>query len=220
MPQRFEAVIFDLDGTLVDTETLCNEEAVPALRAQGIEIEPAFFESLAGVHDDRRMERVREATGRPLDAARFYADWDARVEARLAAEGLPLKAGAEALIARIAALGLPMAIATSSRRAPGLSKIRRAGLERHMKAIVTVDDVDAPKPAPDAYLEAARRLGAMPGRCIVFEDSETGAEAGMAAGMTVVQVPDLNATEGRHATHVAESLLDGARAAGLWPLPA
>ncbi|EYD72590.1 HAD family hydrolase [Limimaricola hongkongensis] len=219
MPRRYDAVIFDLDGTLVDTETLCNEAALPALAAQGIEIGVDFFESLAGVHDDRRVELIRAHTGQPLDAQRFYADWDARVEARLA-PGLALKTGAEALIAAIADLGLPMAIATSSRRAPGLAKIRAAGLDAHLDAIVTVEDVDAAKPAPDAYLEAARRLGAAPARCLVFEDSETGAQAGMAARMTVVQVPDLNPSDGRHATHLAESLVAGARAAGLLPLPA
>ncbi len=219
MPRPFEAVIFDLDGTLVDTETLCNEEGIAACALQGIDLAPSFFESLAGIHDARRIELIREHSGQPLDAARFLGDWDARVEARLS-DGLPLKPGAAELIAAIDALGLPMAIATSSRSGPGLSKIDHAGLTASMRAIITCDDVKTPKPAPDAYLAAAAALGVDPARCLVFEDSETGARAGQAAGMTVVQVPDLHPTDGAHASYVADSLLAGARAAGLLPVPA
>ena len=100
MPRRYDAVIFDLDGTLVDTETLCNAEALEALRVQGIEIDPGFFESLAGVHDARRIELIRDHIDQPLDAERFLEDWDARVDARLA-PGLSLKTGAEGFFVAI-----------------------------------------------------------------------------------------------------------------------
>ncbi|MBA4349649.1 MAG: HAD family phosphatase, partial [Rhodobacter sp.] len=76
-------------------------------------------------------------------------------------------------------------------------------------------DVSEPKPAPEPYLLAAARLGVDPTRCLVFEDSDVGAEAAHRAGCTVVQVPDVAPTEGRFARHLAADLLAGARAAGI-----
>ncbi len=81
--------------------------------------------------------------------------------------------------------------------------------------MITLDDVARPKPAPEPYLLAAERLGLPPARCLVFEDSETGAEAAHRAGCVVVQVPDVVPSEGRWAHHLAADLVAGARAAGL-----
>jgi beta-phosphoglucomutase-like phosphatase (HAD superfamily) len=81
--------------------------------------------------------------------------------------------------------------------------------------VITLDDVTAAKPAPDPYLLAANKLGVAPARCLVFEDSEAGAEAAHRAGCRVVQVPDVVPSEGRWAHHLAPSLLEGALAAGL-----
>ncbi len=81
--------------------------------------------------------------------------------------------------------------------------------------MVTVDDVARAKPAPDPFLLAARLLGVDPQRCLAFEDSEPGAEAAFAAGMTVVQVPDIVPASGRFAHLVAPDLMAGARAIGL-----
>ena len=111
--------------------------------------------------------------------------------------------------------GLPCAVATSSRRASALRKLDLTGLAPHFATVVTFDCIASPKPAPDPYLEAARRLGIAPGRCIAFEDSDPGAAAAHAAGMTVVQVPDMAETTGPHAHHLAASLIEGARMAGL-----
>ena len=75
MPRRYDAVIFDLDGTLVDTETLCNAEALEALRVQGIEIDPGFFESLAGVHDARRIELIEDRQARGVLVTGEERNW-------------------------------------------------------------------------------------------------------------------------------------------------
>jgi HAD superfamily hydrolase (TIGR01509 family) len=210
----FDAAIFDLDGTLIDTEALANETGVAALRALGHDVGLDFFATLAGMHDAERARRISDHVGARLDPDAFNAEWDRRCLARFA-EGIPLKPGATDLLDRLCAMGMPLALATSSRRKPAQDKLRLADLARHFRAVITFDDVIAPKPDPDPYLRAAAALGADPARCIAFEDSETGARAAFAAGCRVVQVPDLHPASGRHAHHVAPTLIAGAVAAGL-----
>lgn len=210
----FAAVIFDLDGTLIDTETLCNQTGVETCAVLGLDVSLGFFETLAGIHDAERMRLLSDLTGVAIDPDQFYALWDKLTYARFK-DGIPLKPGVFSLLAQIRALGLPMAVATSSRRLPALTKLDVTGLRPWMTAVVTFDDIAQPKPAPDAYLHAAALLGVAPVDCLAFEDSEVGARAAWEAGMTVVQVPDIHAASGRYAHFVAGSLLDGARAAGL-----
>ncbi len=212
--QRYDAVIFDLDGTLIDTEALCNQTGVEACRALGHEVDLAFFETLAGIHDVERARLIGEHVGATIPLEPFYAEWDRLCTLRFQ-QGIPLKSGALQLLDAIAGQGLPMAIATSSRRGPAQEKVTVSGLAPRFREVITFDDVDAAKPAPDAYLLAAERLSVAPGRCIAFEDSETGAASAHAAGLTVVQVPDIHAATGRFAHHVAPTLLEGALAAGL-----
>lgn len=208
----YDAVIFDLDGTLLDTEAITHEAGLVAFAALGVEVDPAFLHSLVGI-DDATNARQIMATFPQLDLAAFAHHWRAEVQARQA-RGIPLKPGVMDLLA---AFDHPRAIATSSQRDAAHKKLAISGLGAHFSHVVTVDDVTRPKPAPDPFLLAAHLLGADPARCLAFEDSDTGAAAAHAAGMTVVQVPDLTSTLGRHAHHLAPDLLTGARAAGLIP---
>ncbi len=207
---RFAAVIFDLDGTLLDSEAITHAAGLAAFAAQGVAVDPAFLQSLAGIDDATGSARIRAAFPH-LDPARFAQDWEADVLARQSG-GIPLKPGAVALLQAIL---LPKALATSSQRASAHRKLAVTGLARHFPHVVTFDDVTRPKPAPEPYLAAAALLGVDPAACLAFEDSDTGAEAAHRAGMTVVQVPDLAPTQGRFAHHVAPDLLAGARAAGI-----
>jgi HAD superfamily hydrolase (TIGR01509 family) len=217
-PGPFDAVVFDLDGTLVDTESLCNLTGVEACANLGLPVDLPFFEGLAGIDDVTRARLIGEHVGAVVELDAFLEEWDRLCTLRFA-EGIPLKDGAVALLEGLGAAGLPLALATSSRRGPAAEKIDGAGLGRFFRAVVTFDDVASPKPAPDAYLLACERLGADPARCLAFEDSETGARSARAAGLTVVQVPDLHGAAtrpaGAHAHHVAATLLEGAAWAGL-----
>ncbi len=206
----FDAVIFDLDGTLIDTERLAMTATVAAFDAMGFAVEHDFLHTLIG-KDMPTGERLIAARYPSLD----LADLDRRVAASMHQEllsGMPLKPGVRELLSLIAQ---PKAIATSSSRNGAVRKVAQAGLSADFHHLVTLDDVQRAKPAPDPYLLAAKLLGVTPARCLVFEDSEVGAEAAHAAGMRVVQVPDLVPSMGRFAHHLADDLISGARAAGL-----
>jgi HAD superfamily hydrolase (TIGR01509 family) len=110
---------------------------------------------------------------------------------RLMSAEVPVKAGARELLVWLSDRGLPLAIATSSRPATVERHLGRAGLLGYFKAIATRYDVEPPKPYPDVYLEAARRLGVAPAQCIAFEDSNVGLAAAHAAGVMAFMVPDI-----------------------------
>jgi HAD superfamily hydrolase (TIGR01509 family) len=212
----FDAAVFDLDGTLIDTESLCNAAGVEACAELGLPVSLAFFESLAGIDDRTRARLIGEHLGTTVELDAFLETWDRRCTERFR-QGIPIKAGALDLLGRLRERGLPLACATSSRRGPADEKLAATGLGAFFDTVVTFDDVAAAKPAPDPYILAAERLGVEPSRAVAFEDSETGARSAHAAGLRVVQVPDLHPTDGAHAHHVAPTLLEGARAAGLLP---
>jgi len=204
-PAAFDAAIFDLDGTLVNTERLFNETGLAACAEAGAPVSAAFFDRLTGIDDETRVKMISEEAGRPLDKALFYAIWD-RLSAEAMAGTAPLMPGVTQTLERLAAHGLPMAICTSSRRNMAELKVANSGLAHFFAHVVSVDDVTDAKPHPAPYLEAARRLGADPARCLAFGDSNAGALSAFRAGMTVVQVPDTQAASGEAAHVVAETL--------------
>ena len=206
----YDAILFDLDGTLVDTESIALETGIRAFAAHGLAVERALLESLIG-KDDPTADRILQAAFPKADLAAVNQTHRAAFTDAMA-RGLPLKPSAGDLLAR---LGQPKGIVTSTRREGAHRKLGLAGLAAHFVHVVTLDDVTAPKPSPDPYLLAASLFGVDPARCLVFEDSETGAEAAHRAGCVVVQVPDILPSQGRWAHYLAPDLMTGARMAGL-----
>ncbi|GHC63670.1 HAD family hydrolase [Neogemmobacter tilapiae] len=210
MNLQFEAVIFDLDGTLIDTESLALATGMAAFERVGNPVDESFMHGLVGVDNPTANARIM-ARFPALDFERLHKFWREGFD-RGIENDLQLKPGVAELLP---ALILPKAVATSSDRRSALYKIGRAGLAPHFPHVVSRDDVVSPKPAPDPFLHAAELLGVDPSRCLAFEDSEIGSQAAMAAGMYVIQVPDFVPATGQFAHHVAPDLLSGARHAGL-----
>ncbi len=205
-----DAILFDLDGTLIDTESVAMAAGKAAFAALGHDVPVTFLHELVGVDLPTAGMKIQFAYPQ-IDLGQLNQHWRDGFESAIALD-LPMKQGAVALLQMALR---PMAIVTSSDRLAAHQKLRMAQIDHHFDHVITVDDVKMAKPAPEPYLLAAQRMGVDPARCLVFEDSETGAEAAHRAGCIVVQVPDLAPSQGRWAHHLADDLLAGAKHYGL-----
>jgi len=185
-----EAVLFDMDGLLIDSEAVYIDALQAAAKAMDLEMPMEFCHSMIGIPGPTCDGMIQDFFG-PSFSLRAFADHFDLHAAKCFAAGVPVKPGAVALLDFLKARGLPLAIATSSSQATVKKHLGRAGLYDRFTAIATRDDVVHAKPAPDVYLEAARRLGVPPQRCIAFEDSNTGLTAAHAAGTMAIMVPDI-----------------------------
>lgn len=189
LPFRPEAVVFDMDGLMLDSERAIIDSLVHAAAEQGHDLPYALWLRMIGHSEAVCRKMLREHMGEDAVQAlldRAHVLYEVVVDA-----GVPHRPGIVELLDYLQARGIPRAVATSTKRPLALRKLRAAGLLDHFHAVCTSSDVAQPKPAPDVYLLAASRLGVAPARCLVLEDSPTGVRAALAAGMTPVQVPDM-----------------------------
>jgi HAD superfamily hydrolase (TIGR01509 family) len=190
LPRRPEAVVLDMDGTLLDTEAIYVGTFEETAAALGHPLPTGLLHSLIGMPGASFQSRLREALGTAFPYAEHRDRYVALRTARLA-EGVPLKPGAIDLLDEIAALGLGIAIATAATRVHAEDMLRRGGLRERFAVVLTRDDVANSKPEPDLFLCAAVGIGIAPGLCLAVEDSHNGVRAAHAAGMMTVMVPDI-----------------------------
>ena len=182
------AIIFDLDGVLLDSEQVWDEVREQLVRERGGRWHEQAQREMMGMSSTEWARYMHDQLGVPDPPEEISAEVVRRLEDRYR-ERLPLIEGALEAVERLAA-NWPLGLASSSNRELIDLVLDLGGLARFFRVTVSSEEVARGKPAPDVYLEAARRLGAPPERSVAIEDSENGIRAGKAAGMRVVAIPN------------------------------
>jgi HAD superfamily hydrolase (TIGR01509 family) len=211
------AVLWDMDGTLVDSEKLWDVSMHALYARMGGVLTPEVRESTVGGSAEGVMRIVYDDLGLAHDAAAMTesVDWLHVKTGELFAAGLPWQDGAHELLEALLAAGVPMALVTNTRRDLAEQALNSIG-RQYFTVTVCGDEVPQGKPAPDPYLRAAELLGLNPSQCLAVEDSVTGTLSAETAGCPVLVVPsDVEVPESPHRTHVSSLSgldVDGLRA--------
>jgi HAD superfamily hydrolase (TIGR01509 family) len=184
-----QAVMFDMDGLLVDSEPLWFEAEAAIMTRMGGSWGPADQQHLIGGSLARSTAYMQGKAAQPVPQEVIGHWLTAGMADLVRARGLQMKPGAPELLAEVAEAGLPYALVTSAE--PEIMAAALDSIGIRFPVTVCAADVARGKPDPEPYLQAAARLGVAPGRCVALEDSPTGIRSAHAAGLTVVAVPSV-----------------------------
>lgn len=186
-----DGVIFDMDGTMFDTERMWATFWEPALAALGLPYREGLAEAARGTAGVTTRNVVRQFYGPDCDAEAIVDSLHRVADEVFFSAPVPKKPGLDALLAWLKAQHIPMAVASSSREAMIRHNLDVWGLTQNFTAIVSGQHVAHSKPDPEIFLLTAQKLDVEPARCLVLEDSYNGVRAGAAGGFVTVMVPDL-----------------------------
>src|SRR6185369_553384 len=185
---KVSAVVFDMDGLMVDTEPLYHSAWKQAASEAGYEITDALYATFVGRPTPVCEALLHDALGPSFPLGQFQKRWPELWKLQIQNDGIPVKPGLIELLDFVESERLPMAVATSSEEEYTILTLSTAGLLDRFTVMITGDRVERGKPEPDIYLEAARRLKVSPSECVAFEDSEAGIRAVQKAGMKGILV--------------------------------
>src|SRR6476659_6446267 len=207
-PALPDAVIFDNDGLLLDTESVWTRAEEDLFELRGTQFTPADKRELVGTSAAIAGGILERRLGEPGRAAELIEELNELVVAELE-HGVEAMIGARELLERLRERGTPIGLVSNSPLRFVRRSIEIVGFEDLFDVILSAHEVAAPKPAPDPYLEACSRLGVEAGPDVVaLEDSPTGVAAARAAGLTVIGVPSIEGVPLEEAHEIAESLVD------------
>lgn len=189
-----KAAIFDMDGLLIDSERVALMLFLQTCERYDLnnksELQQVFYLCIgANAYENDRI--LKQALGHQVDIKTFLQECEADYQQYMEHNTIPVKHGVEDLLDALHRRDIPTAIATSSRTKHAISKLDKCNLTHRFKSIIGGDQVEKSKPEPDIFLQAAASIDVAPEHCLAFEDSVNGVRAAVAAGMQVVQVPDL-----------------------------
>jgi HAD superfamily hydrolase (TIGR01509 family) len=203
-----DAVIFDNDGLLLDTESVWTRAEQDLFERRGIAFTPEHKRELVGTSAEIAGRILEWRLAEPGRASELIEELNELVVAELE-HGVEAMVGARDLLEALAQRGTPIGLVSNSPLIFVRRSLEIVGFTERFDVVLSAHEVAAPKPAPDPYLEACERLGVKAGPAVVaLEDSPTGVAAARAAGLTVIGVPSLDGIELSEADLIAESLLD------------
>jgi HAD superfamily hydrolase (TIGR01509 family) len=210
IPFRARALVFDMDGLMVDSEPIARRAWERVLLDYGHNLGDDVFRRMVGLRREESARLVIEAYDLTVGAAELARQEQEAFEDEMQATGVPAMPGLMRLAGELGRRRIPWGVATSSYRAYALTVLEQLGLADACKAVAAGDEVRHGKPSPDLFLLAAERLAVSPESCMALEDSVPGCRAAVAAGMLVVAIPGDHAEEAEYdfVDHVFGSLHD------------
>jgi len=196
---QFKAIVFDLDGTLLNTEDIFEQAGCLLMARRGLEMTPQIRHAMLGRRPTEAFTALKSLTGL-TDSIEDMLHETKVLFREIAENSVAVLPGVPELLARADHCGLPQAVATSSPRPWMTWLLTKVNLLHRFHFTLTAEDVTFGKPHPEIYLAAAARLGVSPPEMLVFEDSETGTRSAAAAGAFVVAVPNRHTSGGDFST--------------------
>jgi HAD superfamily hydrolase (TIGR01509 family) len=188
---NLKAVIFDMDGLLLDTERIALSTFIEACREYHFEPDLRIYDRCIGTTYARTQEILISRYGKdsPFDAVSKL--WEKRYDEETLDKPVLLKVGARSLLRYLGTKGMKKAVVTSSSQAHAIRKLANAGILDCFQFVLCGDQISKGKPDPEIYLTACQKIGEKPPMCLALEDSDNGVRSAIKAGLKVIQVPDL-----------------------------